>query len=239
MKKRKMLAALLAGTVLAAAPAHAALVNITNISGGWFNDNPDFSADGDTVISWGTPSGQPNQSSYTYTPATPPAAFNVPPDQTFSIGMFEHANFPVTGQTLNTVDLVVTTELTVDGTPQTVVSTFEFTHTETPNNDTPCDEGGSIPCPDLVEFDFVSGQSTSFDVGGESFVVDIAGFTLPDDTLVDQFLTLEEQNNTALLSGVIRSEGGTADVPNAPTLLLLSMGLLGLGGYVRARRQNV
>ena len=243
MKKRTALAALLAGTVLSAASAHAAptTINITSISGIWQDDVPDaaVSGEGTSTISWGTPASAGGQSSYTFTPTSTPFSVEVlpPPQATFDIGTFTHSNFPVFDATLQTVNLVVTTQLNIGGgTSETVESTFAFTHLETTNVE-PCPDPSGTPCSDQVTFETVSSGTETFEVDGDLFFVDIAGF-LVGGVVEDEFWTEEGLANNADLQGVIRAEAGIAEVPVAPTMLLLGMGLIGLGGYVRAQNRK-
>ena len=117
-------------------------------------------------ISWGTTTGP--QSGYDFIASLPPP-FDLPgPIPYFSLGTFQHRNFPVGEPSLVSAELDVVLVLAVDGVP-TGPLTFSFTlnHEETPNNLNPCPyptppgEG----CTDRVTI-VASADPTTFNVRG-------------------------------------------------------------------------
>lgn len=254
MKLRSATAIVLAALALFAAPAFAGpdTVELTNISGSWFNAVPPppgvtiVNGNPLSTIRWGTPF-PPNtfRSGYDYTAVPGPLDFivNPPPSTAGQLaGTFNHVNFPITGTFLQTVQLDIEADVAVDAFPQGKFHfIFDFTHDETPNNANPCKYGGANGqgvningCADQVT---VTGSTLTqtFTVAGVQYTLDVLGFSQDGGiTTTNKFLTIENSNNTAGLYA--RVSAVTPTVPEPGSLALLGLGLLA-AGFLR-RRSN-
>lgn len=248
LKLKKPAAVALTALAMTVAPlaASAATVDatVTSITAFWENTVPaSVSVDnsGPTVTArWGNPATPQGQSGYDFTAAITP--LNAPVNTNFALGEFVHQNFPVfeDGTVPGTLDL----RLEISGelqdaamTPFSVTSIFSFTHTETPNNGTPCAEGGSQPCPDLVEAILNPGASTSVSVGGVDYFFSITGF-MTASGMFDSFLTLEDQSNSATLLGSFTADVNVNAIPLPAAGWMLLAGLGGLGLMRRKQKQE-
>jgi len=242
------------GALLAAIPATAlaATVQIINISADWFNAVPGpgitISHSGSTAtVRWGV--GDPNpadQSGYNFTPNPAGISANVPPPGgPFDLGTFEHLNFPIFAPFLQSVDLMVTADVLINGNPVgTLNLVFDFTHDETTNDLNPCPYGGANGqginingCADKVTVTS-GGGPTDFSGGGGKFTLTTVGFSQNGGaTVMSNFLTIENQNNVADLfisiTGSLQSE-----IPEPGSLVLIAIALLGVVGVMRRRLQR-
>ena len=252
LRNAVVLAALAASPALASDT-----VTLTNITGTWFNPTPVAGitiTNGNPLssIRWGVPAA-PNtfQSGYDYTAAAGPLNFTVnPPPATGAqlIGTFNHLNFPVFPPNLQSVELEVDANVAVDSVPQgTFKFIFDFTHDETPNGGPPGGPfTGTCPfptpgspngapgtvnengCADKVTVTSGVG-SQSFIVAGVHYTLDVIGFSQngPGGPITNEFVTTEDQNNTAGLFA--RVTATTPTVPEPASLALLGLGLLAAG----------
>lgn len=180
----------------------------------------------DNRIEWGVPVGDlnPGPSAYQFDGVNPGDA---PLDGSlFELGVFIHENFTIKFPSITGATLEVSLDFTTEGVSQTF--TYFFSHTETPNNESPCAEGGSIPCPDLVSIPDASSLETVV-LGGEEYTLSIIGFSQDGGaTILEDFLTLEGQANPATLWARLEE---TAEIPEPPTLALLGLTLFGWGAH--------
>lgn len=226
----------LAGTVLAGTVAQAATVNISSIGVQWTNLNPGSgiytSGDGKT-ISWG---GNGTYSSYTFSPtATPFAAANP-----FALGNFTHNNYSISTSfaTLSNADLKLTITGNVDGQAFSITPTYTFTHDETSNTASNC-PGQPVPCNDYVSFTNLFNPGASVDVNGTLYTIALSGF-MQGGSLVNQFVTTENQSNVATLYASWTETPPPSEVPLPAGVVLLLSAVGGLGGVgaLRARRKR-
>jgi hypothetical protein len=187
-------------------------------SGFWteseLSNNNSASGDGTDTISWGVPATNDGQSSYNFTGLS---NGSLTVGQAFDFGTFTHNNFPIFAPSLESAKLNVNLDI-LGATSQTF--SFLFDHFETPNNANPCAAGGVSPCPDLVSFPNNTSEQT-IEIGGEEYNLTLLGFNG-----VDEFLTLENQANEAILSGKLTKVVPPETVPEPMALL----GLVSVGG---------
>lgn len=198
-------------------------------SAGPVYEDPDSNGTNNRLV-WGEPFGDvdPGPSAYVFEGVDPGDA---PLDGSlFELGDFTHENFTIKLPSITGATLELGLDFTGEGVSQ--IFTYFFSHTETPNDANPCAEGGDIPCPDLVSIPDASSTETVL-LSGQEYLLTIIGFSQDGgQTILDDFLTLEGQNNTATLYA--RLEPPT-EVPAPATLALLGLGLAGLG--YRRRKQ--
>ncbi|MFK7744960.1 MAG: THxN family PEP-CTERM protein, partial [Roseobacter sp.] len=179
MNMKKYTATALVALTLTATNAYANTLTVDSVTGVWENAVADpvggtISGTGTSTITWGNPSGQPQQSGYTFVGAAPPSVtFNE--GEQFLLGTFTHNNFPITGTSLDTVDLQVSIGIAGHACP--VETVFSFDHFETPNNANPCAGGGPNPCGDVVTTTLNTGMSETFDIDGVEYIFNVLGFS--------------------------------------------------------------
>jgi hypothetical protein len=232
--------ALAAVFAVGVATASAATLKINSVSGVWTNlvANPaggTISYDGQNKIRWGNPFQQPKQSGYDFTGAAPPALIKEE-DEDFSLGEFTHLNFPITGTSLISADLLV--EIVLDGYINPIISTFSFLHDETTNENKikDCKYQPSVSrCDDLVKASLNLGKTESFNIGDIEYVFTISGFEVAGTTF-SQFLTEEGKSNSANLIGKFVTKESVSPVPLPAAAWMLLAGIAGLGAVARKRR---
>lgn len=153
----------------------------------------------------------------------------------FDLGTFTHNNFTISGTFLQSVDLDITVSGDIDGTAFSIVRTFAFTHTETPNVSSQCPSNPN-PCPDIVDFNNDYSASEVVDVNGDLYTIILNGFNQNGST-VTSFLTEEGQTNSAVLSASWEVVPAPAPVP-LPAAGVLLLGAMGGLGALRARRKR-
>ncbi|MEQ9356384.1 THxN family PEP-CTERM protein [Coleofasciculus chthonoplastes] len=222
MKAIAITAILGLGLALSARGANAAFLNT---SGTWTNTQPVGSINGENTntISWGTG----GTSSYVFDGVSETVDINDLINAPFLLGQFTHNNFPIFDPVLQSATLNV--DLSLDSFSQTFL--FDFTHLETPNNASPCEAGGVQPCPDLVSFpNEDSSQFITLD--GVDYKLTLIGFSQNGlGNAVDEFLTIENQSNTANLFAQL-TEVETENVPE-PLTILGSATALGIGALLK------
>lgn len=206
--------------------AGAASAASLNTSGTWNNSTPagGISGQGTNQISWGNPATVNGQSSYKFVGVSETVDVADLTASNFLLGEFTHNNFPV----FEGNGLLESTTLSVDFSLDAIskLFTFDFDHFETPNDGTPCAAGGAQPCPDLVSFDNGGVSNEFITLDGIDYNLTLIGFSQDGgNTLVEEFLTLENQANTAGLYAQL-TQVPTESVPEPASLL----GILLVGG---------
>jgi len=122
---------------------------------------------------------------------------------------------------------------------------FSFSIDETRNNkgnngngaDCAYETEAGLGCSDKINWDFVLDQSNSFDYEGEEYSLELVGFadSMTNPSVVTNFISQEERNNSASIFARLVKVDTTQDIPE-PTSLL---GLAGLGlFFVRSRKKQ-
>lgn len=209
-------------------------IQLNSASGKWTNAKSDnttpsnFSGAGTNFIEWGNPVNSGNQSGYRFTGSAPPA-MSVALDTPFAIGTFTHYNFPITGRALTSVDLGINALLNINGTLQPFSGTYSFLHNETPNFGPGC-------CNDIVSFENNVAQLGTFNIAGVAYTIGLLGFkTSPNGALVQQFSTVENKQNDAVLYAQISKPSVFAPEPS--TYLLFGT-LIGAAAFLVHRRRK-
>ena len=200
------------------------------------SDGPDFfdtEPNGtNNRVTWGIPVGDlnPGPSAYLFEGVDPGDA---PLDGSlFELGDFTHENFTIQFPSITGATLDFYVDFTGEGISQTF--TYFFDPTDTPNNENPCAEGGIIPCPDLVSIPDASSTETVV-LNGQEYLLRILGFSQDGgQTILEDFLTSEGQNNTATLYARLEPP---PEIPAPATLALLGLGLFGIG-YKRHKQKK-
>lgn len=240
----RLLVAAAAAIALSAEAASAATVSISNITSSWINIVPGSgittSGNGtnNALMSWGAPASNNGQSGYRFQ-SSANISINTPPTQSFTLGTFTHINRPITGTVLTSATLRVALNLVIDGVNLgSKTYNFNFLHDETDNGANPCDFGGANNqgvnvngCADRVR---ISGApiTDTLTVNGILYTLTLSGFQIGPNVLNPfTFLTVENQENSALLVGSISA------VPVPAALPLFLAGIAGLG-FARRRKAN-
>jgi hypothetical protein len=250
--KRVLLASALAAMTLAApAAAVTGTLTINPITAAWSDvtgTTPTFSGTNTSpTIRWGTSTGS-GRSGYNFSSAAVPLDVNYVVDgagETFDLGTFTHFNNPITGGSITGARLTITYGVSVNGGAVTNYSSvFRLLHDETPNGSDPCAFGGANDqgvnvngCADRVRIGLLAGASESFEIDGIEYFLDIDGF-FANNTLVNQFLTVERKDNQAVLRGAIvaASALGPGGVPEPGTWAMMLLGFGAVG--IAARRRS-
>jgi hypothetical protein len=167
---------------------------------------PEISGNGTSSASlfWGMPASSNGQSGYNFTTASTPISYEVPPQTpVFIIGTWSHYNNPIYKPSLDTIRLVISAEISIDGVSQGIMNFyFDFVYNETPNNENPCANG--IPnnigvnikgCADIVD--------VNYNTLSDSFLLDGTLFTLTLTSDSSHFETVESSTNTFPVNATI------------------------------------
>jgi hypothetical protein len=237
----------IAAAAALALPALAGQVTLSNIRGTWSDAIPAANAtyfNGNSAnpqVRWGT--GGP-QSGYNFGAVAGPLVYNLPPNTPiFSLGTFEHLNFPINaGTSITSVKLKVTANVDIDGNDQGDKDFFfDFTHNETPNGANPCanpagpNENG---CADSVKVAY-NNQSDVFEIDGDEYTLNVFGFKKTvDGNPFTEWWTAEGKKNSAFLAAnitLVEDVGPPDEIPEPGTLALAGLAMMGLAA---ARRRK-
>jgi uncharacterized repeat protein (TIGR01451 family) len=178
----------------------------TSISGIWIDtDGGQYITGLNTnEVRWGDPAG--SQKSGLRFDGSGQQSFDS--GETFYLGMLTHMNWGVySGTAANGATLQITLDFEEPDVSDKVL-TYDFEIEETLNQYGSCLwwQETSTPCDDMVTFPTIYG-SESFQLGDKLYTLEIVGFvdSYPGGSPVSQFITEEQQNNTAYLVGRLSS----------------------------------
>ncbi|AOE86888.1 retention module-containing protein [Pseudomonas sp. TCU-HL1] len=127
------------------------------------------------------------------------------PDSDFKVGTFTHNNFPISGTSLRSVDLVVKLTVMIDGVPTVIEHTVHLNHTETPNNASNTQDPAND---DIIRLDNTT-LVKQFTVGDRTFEFEIKGFLDPrTGGVVTEIRTTENAASSFDLYAVVKSTDG-------------------------------
>lgn len=175
------------------------------------------------TVSWGGSAGS-GQSSYVFNGVN---TFTAPIDGTdFLLGTFTHNNLPVFPPSITGANLALSLSGDVNKT-----FNFFFNHNETTNepNSGVCSStpGFVTPCPDVVSIPNTASSET-ITIGGHEYILAISGFLNQEESLVNQFITKENQANSAQIFGRLQK------VPEPLTMLGITTGVA-FGGFFKRK----
>ena len=248
-------------TAVLATPAATAVVEIKNISVAWANGvatgpgRPVTYGGNNTTNAYayfGRNAGSgPSYYEFQVEDIAPVTVVAKAGSMIFPVATFTHHNFPVLNPSLKTVDLRFYAHILVDNVLIGIDKfDFRFTHDETVNFPANglCPYGGANNqsvningCADKVLVNFLK-ASSSFDVAGVTYTIDLPGFVEPGTTDVKtSFLTEENLDDSAEIVARIeqRGEADAAAVPEPALWARMRTGFGALGSAMRSRRRTV
>ena len=210
---------------LAAAPAIAGPIDLTNFSGTWENSTggTNVSGEGTNSITWGD--GVAPDSGYLFEAALNilNAGIGVP----LLMGEFTHFNEVIPVPNLTGVDLHF--GFNTNGAPASVSTVFPFAHNETPNNT------GTSPADDDIVTITTPIVNVPILVGTDLYFFNLLGFSTDGGvTFQSVFSSPEGANNSALLFGQLTTE----PVPEPASLLLFGGALTAVAARLRRARAS-
>ncbi|NAW32842.1 DUF5801 repeats-in-toxin domain-containing protein, partial [Halomonas alimentaria] len=172
----------------------------SNVSGGSGVNIDNQPAGQDDVVSW---DGTSSTSNYTFDDNDDlTGTQSVSVNSMFELGEFTHNNFPISsGSGIDSVDLNLSLDVTINGYNATIDHTINFDHNETPNS-------GSDPR-DIVTINNASAivpiEITTESGEVETYNFQIIGFVDQNGDVVDQVFTDEGASNSFKLMGQLVS----------------------------------
>jgi T1SS-143 domain-containing protein len=174
---------------------------------------------GDRLL-WGTGNPQSGYDLVDTAAYTSAAGTAVSLGQLFEVAKFTHNNFPVTGASLDRTDLSLSFDVVINGVSTNVPFTVVLDHTETTNSSDPEASRDIIQLP---------ATSSTINIAGQNYVVNLNGFKDENGNLVTQIRTLESASSTF---GIFASVTTVEPLPVATGRVLAQGGADGLTNTV-------
>lgn len=124
--------------------------------------------------------------------------------QEFELGTLKHINKPISGSAITQAKLVVNVDFSNPNLDPKEF-TFNMKINETPNSGVCADwhTEGKPPCDDMITFP-TSFSNETFTMNGKKYLLEITGF-IKDGVQVNQFITHENETNTAVIKAKLTS----------------------------------
>lgn len=179
---------------------------LTSVAGIWtdISGGSGHTGEGTSEIRWGSPAGS-QKSGLKFTNS---GLQSFDEGETFYLGMLTHMNWgTLSGTAANGATLQITLDFNRPDIENTIF-TYDFDIEETLNEYGKCKayQESDTPCDDKITFPNSYGTQT-FTIGDTVYTLVIDGFVddFPDGSPVDDFITEEQQNNSAFLVGHLSS----------------------------------